>query len=179
MNVPHLVAPTVAVHASYLDALAEFGPEPPYATLSMDGLAAPDAFARFVRQLIDDALPDSHRPPGRVPSTVLWWAEGSEYLGQVVIRHTLDTEYLAVYGGHIGYDVRPSVRRQGHATRMLAAALPVAAALGIDPALVTCDATNVASRRVIERNGGMFSDQRDAKLRYWVPTQPRHAAAGH
>ena len=39
---------------------------------------------------------------------------------------------------------------------MLAAALPLAAALGIDPARVDCDADNVASRRVIEKNGGVL-----------------------
>ena len=53
---------------------------------------------------------------------------------------------------------------------MLAAALPVAAALSIDPALVTCDDTNVASRKVIEANGGVLEDQRGVKLRYWIPT---------
>jgi predicted acetyltransferase len=79
---------------------------------------------------------------------------------------------LLDYGGHIGYVVRPSVRRQGHATAMLAAALPVAASLGIDPVLVTCDHDNLGSRRVIEANGGVFEDQRDEKLRYWLPTRP-------
>ena len=53
---------------------------------------------------------------------------------------------------------------------MLAAALPVAASLGIDPALVTCDNINLGSRKVIEANGGVFQDQRGVKLRYWVPT---------
>jgi len=66
--------------------------------------------------------------------------------------------------------VRRSARRQGHATAMLAAALPVAASLGIDPALVTCDDTNLGSRKVIEGNGGMLEDQRGVKLRFWVPT---------
>ena len=40
----------------------------------------------------------------------------------------------------------------GHATAMLAAALPVARSLGIDPALLTCDDDNIASRKVIEAN---------------------------
>jgi Predicted acetyltransferase len=53
---------------------------------------------------------------------------------------------------------------------MLAAARPFARDLGIDPALLTCDDTNVASRRVIESNGGVFEDQREDKLRFWVPT---------
>jgi predicted acetyltransferase len=53
---------------------------------------------------------------------------------------------------------------------MLRAALPVARGLGIASALVTCDATNAASRRVIEANGGVFEDRRGDKLRFWVPT---------
>jgi predicted acetyltransferase len=73
-------------------------------------------------------------------------------------------------GGHIGYDIRPSARRRGHATAMLAAALPVARSLGIGPALLTCDEDNTASRRVIEANGGVVEDKRGGKLRYWIPT---------
>jgi len=107
----------------------------------------------------------------------LWWVEaGPEapeptYLGGIRIRHHL-TDYLREVGGHIGYDVRPSRRREGHATRMLRAALPHAYALGITPALITCDTDNVASRRVIEANGGVLEDQRGEKLRFWVPTGP-------
>jgi predicted acetyltransferase len=74
-------------------------------------------------------------------------------------------------GGHIGYDVRPSARRQGHATAMLAAALPIAAGLGIDPALITCDVDNRASRRVIERAGGALVSQSPRTLRFHVPTR--------
>jgi predicted acetyltransferase len=53
---------------------------------------------------------------------------------------------------------------------MLARALPVAAALGIDEVLITCDEDNTGSRKVIESNGGRFDDQRGIKLRFWVPT---------
>jgi predicted acetyltransferase len=53
----------------------------------------------------------------------------------------------------------------------LAQSLDLAAGLGVDPALVTCDDTNVASRRVIEKNGGVLEDVRDGKLRFWVPTR--------
>ena len=54
---------------------------------------------------------------------------------------------------------------------MLAAVLVEAHAMGIDPALVTCDADNVASRKVIEANGGVLEDRRGHKLRFWVPTR--------
>ena len=74
-------------------------------------------------------------------------------------------------GGHIGYDVRPSARRRGHATAMLRGALIVARGLGIESALVTCSVDNVGSRTVIERNGGVLEDERAGKLRFWVPTR--------
>ena len=105
-----------------------------------------------------------------MPQTVLWWAAGGEYLGRINIRHRLN-EGLLVRGGHIGYEVRPSARGRGHATAMLAAALPLAAALGIDPAHVDCDADNVASRRVIEKNGGRLEREEDGSLYYLVPTR--------
>ena len=69
--------------------------------------------------------------------------------------------------------MRPSARRKGYATAMLAESLPIAAELGIDPALVTCDTDNDASRKVIEACGGELEDERNGKLRYWVPTQLR------
>jgi predicted acetyltransferase len=55
---------------------------------------------------------------------------------------------------------------------MLAAVLPEASRLGIDPALVTCDITNVASRRVIGKNGGVLEDVSGGKMRFWVGTGP-------
>lgn len=94
------------------------------------------------------------------------------YAGRLSIRHRLN-DRLRVIGGHIGYDVRPSARRRGHATAMLRVALPLARELGIESALVTCDTDNVASRKVIEAAGGVLADQRSGKLRFWVPTAVR------
>jgi predicted acetyltransferase len=139
--------------------LARFGPS----------WGTADGFAQYVQQVLDQALADAARPAHHVPSTTLWWVDGDEYLGRIAIRHRL-TAALLQTGGHIGYDVRASVRRRGHATAMLAAALPIARRMGIDPALITCDVTNVASRLVIEHNGGQFEDERDGKLRFWAPT---------
>ena len=56
---------------------------------------------------------------------------------------------------------------------MLRAALPVAARLGIDPALVTCDVANIASRKVIEANGGRLCHTEDGTMRFRVPTTSR------
>jgi predicted acetyltransferase len=179
---PALLPPTVDVHRSFLVAMAEFQAEGRGATgdETMIGReireyagrwANPDVFAGYVTALRADALDETLRPAHFVPATTLWWVEGGEYLGRLAIRHRL-TAFLLEKGGHIGYDVRSSARRRGHATAMLRAALPVAHGLGIGSALVTCDVDNVGSRKVIEANGGVFEDERAGKLRFWVPTAP-------
>ncbi len=126
-------------------------------------------FAAYVDRTLRETV--EPRQAGFVRQTVWWWTEGTEHIGRISVRHEL-TDLLRELGGHIGYDVRRSRRREGHATRMLAAVLPAAAGLGIDPALVTCDVDNVGSRRVIEASGGALEDQRGTRLRYWVPTTP-------
>jgi predicted acetyltransferase len=174
--------PTVRVRRSFLAAMAEFrgegrGSGPDQTMIGKEirqfgtTWSSPDGFTGYVEALRAEALEDSPRPDGYVPSTTMWWVEDEEYLGRIAIRHRL-TPYLREAGGHIGYDVRPSARRRGHATAMLRAALPIAHGLGIASALVTCDVDNIGSRKVIERNGGVFEDQRGGKLRFWVPTGP-------
>jgi predicted acetyltransferase len=178
--VAELVEPGAGVHASFLAAMDEFVREgrgaPADDTMIGQEIrqfgacwAAPGAFGAYVGWLRGQARPEAPRPAGYVASTTLWWVSGTEYLGRVAIRHEL-TPRLREHGGHIGYDVRPSARRQGHATAMLAAALPVARRLGIDPALIMCEQDNTGSKKVIEANGGVYADKRGTKLRYWVPT---------
>ena len=132
--------------------------------------ATPAGFERFVAYLLAQRLEETPRPPGFVPTTVLWWLDGDEYLGRLNIRHRLAPGRAGERNGHIGYDVRPSARRKGHATAMLAAARPIAAAVGLSRVLITCDDDNEASRRTIERNGGVPADRRDEKLRFWLST---------
>ncbi len=134
--------------------------------------ATPAGFLRYLAELCGQEREDWPRPEGYVPATTLWWVDGTEYLGRVSIRHRLNPRLLEV-SGHIGYDVRPSARRRGHATAMLRAALPVAAALGIDPVLVTCDAGNIGSLKVIEANGGKLENRRGTKLRFWIQAVAR------
>jgi predicted acetyltransferase len=124
----------------------------------------------YVENLLADVRRYAPRPAGHVPSTHLWWVDGDTYLGRVQIRHQLSTLFLRHEGGHIGYHVVEPYRRRGHGAAMLAAALPVALDLGLECVLITCDVTNVGSRKVIEANGGLFQDEREGKLRYWVPT---------
>ncbi len=177
---PELTAPVARVRLSFLAAIQEFltegrGHASDRTMLGRETQkygatwSTPAGFAAYVEAIKADALPETPRPEGIVASTTLWYVDGDEYLGRLSIRHQL-TEFLFEQGGHIGYDVRPSARRRGHATAMLKAALPITHALGIDSALVTCDVDNAASRKVIEASGGVLEDERVGKLRFWVPT---------
>ncbi|HET7685601.1 MAG TPA: GNAT family N-acetyltransferase [Candidatus Limnocylindria bacterium] len=177
---PCLAPPSGELHASYLEALDEFRAEGRLgpgdstglaheAREGISGLDDPEGFAAYVAGLRGRALPETPRPSGWVPETILWFSDGPTFIGRLSIRHRL-TDSLRETGGHIGYDVRPSARRRGHGTEMLRQARPIARQLGIDPALVTCDVDNIGSRKVIEANGGRLEDVRHGKRRYWVPT---------
>jgi len=77
-------------------------------------------------------------------------------------------------GGHIGYDIRPSKRKQGYGNKILELALPKTKELGIHKALLTCDEPNTGSQKIIERNGGVLENVVDnpetgiRKMRFWI-----------
>ncbi|WBQ06989.1 GNAT family N-acetyltransferase [Kribbella sp. CA-293567] len=178
---PILVEPTVVVHRSFLQAWDELaaddvrwmGARGFRQEWAREQLEDPGEFARMVEAIRADADESVPPPPDLVHETTLWFVDdGTEWLGRLSIRHAL-TPALEELGGHIGYFVRPSARGRGHATRMLAQSLPIAARLGIDPALLTCDTGNEASRKVILAAGGEQEDERHGKLRFWVATQVR------
>jgi len=110
----------------------------------------------------------------RVPSTYYWIAAGDggeddELVGFLHLRHSLN-EWLFEQGGHIGYSIKPSARRRGHAVAALRLGVRAAAGVGLERVLVTCETANEASRRTIEAGGGVFEDERGGKLRYWITT---------
>ncbi|MDQ1914466.1 GNAT family N-acetyltransferase [Paenibacillus sp. GD4] len=113
---------------------------------------------------------------GLVPHSTYWLIDDdNQVVGVVNIRHRLN-EKLLLRGGNIGYGIRPSARRKGHATRILSLALGITKAMGLDRALVTCDRSNEASARTIVKNGGKLDseyveDNGNVVLRFWIDLQ--------
>ena len=114
----------------------------------------------------------------RLPGRVFWIWDG-EFCGSINLRFVPGTLDLPTHvSGHVGYAVVPWKWRRGYATRALALLLPLAHELGLPRVLVTCDTGNVASRRVIEANGGIAAGERTAldhpsghTLLFWVGTE--------
>ena len=106
---------------------------------------------------------------GYVPSTLLVAKRRKDerVVGMINIRHTLN-DYLLKCGGNIGYSVRPTERGKGYGKKMLSLSLPYLKALGNNRALVTCNVTNEASRRIITSNNGVYENTIDGIERYWI-----------
>lgn len=92
----------------------------------------------------------------RLPGYRRWLWDG-EFCGAIGLRWQPGTPALPpTCLGHIGYSVVPWKRGRGYATRALGLLLPEARREGLPYVELTTDAANVASRRVIEANGGVL-----------------------
>ena len=157
MKNPRLVKPSVEYMGSYIAACREYAE----AGLEVyDDFHGENPTPELIKNLLLRYENESRGiglPEGWVPSSTFWLVDEDEYIGAGNIRYAL-TEQLKKFGGHIGYEIRPSKWEHGYGTLQLKLLLSESAKLGIRNALVTCSAENVASARVIEKNGGLRID---------------------
>ena len=110
---------------------------------------------------------------GLVPDSTFFCLDEERNLivGAVNIRHYLN-ESLLLNGGHIGDGIRPSERRKGIATKMIALALDECRKLGLEKVLMVCDKENVGSAKSIQKNGGILENEVEVdgvvEQRYWI-----------
>ena len=172
-----LVAPSLRHARSYVAALREEFRRGAQERVSERRIRQIEAdFARYIAAITDQSgslrLPTGEVVP-KVPFSVLWLVDGDEFIGEASIRHELNP-YLLKEGGHVGYGIRPSRRRQGYGRLILALALEECRLRGIERVLVTCLEDNIASARIIEANGGTLENVIDDPAgrgplrRYWI-----------
>jgi predicted acetyltransferase len=166
-HILYLIEPTTTWQAAFLEMAAEF-----VAAEDLRYQAAITDFAGYLQHLQQFAQ-GTDLPPGIVREMAYWGVDGATIVGCVRLRHQLNPA-LEQIGGHIGYEVRPSKRRQGYGTQLLALTLERARQHQLTKVLITCDTDNIGSARVIEKNGGQLFDQgmiegRDTLIsRYWI-----------
>ena len=148
-----LVVPDEEYLQSYAEAYREYI-ENGVSTYSFTDPSSCDIFAKF-----DDYRNERNLRPDRVGEDKYWLVddERAYFIGEIAIRHRLN-DALLERGGHIGYGIRFSEWNRGYGTKMLAMALEKAKELRISPVLITCNDDNLASARVMEKNGFTLAD---------------------
>lgn len=167
----YLIKPSVDLKKEYLSFYHEWldsGEEMVPWVIEKD----PSNFKQMVQSLLDNEK-GVNLAEGWVPDSTYWLVNHDRRIvGAVNIRHQL-TERLLNSGGHIGYGIRPSDRRKGYATKLLALSLEKAKELGLNKVLVVCDKTNLGSLKVIVNNVGtpdsdFIEDNGNTIKRFWI-----------
>jgi len=165
-----LSSPVEQYKASFLEGLQELHAEGIMEYYDFQSVS--ENFAGFLQRLRDEE-DRAKIPAHRVPASQFWLIDNGEYIGTFNLRHELN-EWLYTFGGHIGYRIRPSKRRRGYGKEILCLGLEKARERGLRRVLVTCDETNIGSKKIIEANGGVFENavtEEGAsvkRLRYWI-----------
>lgn len=120
---------------------------------------------RFIREQVDREAsgPPIIMPDGstvkRLPGYVRWMWDG-EFCGSIGFRWQPGTTDLPPYClGHIGYSVVPWKQNRGYATRALEMLLHDVRQERLPFVEIVAARSNVASRRVIEKNGGILVER--------------------
>lgn len=171
MNRLKLVLPTPEYKEKLMDYKREFIENGD----SMDGAAGlnnAETFEEWYSAFLDNLKEETVRK-GLVPATTYMAisTDNGCLIGMIDIRHRLN-DYLLNYGGHIGYSIRKSERKQGYATEMLALVLKECAKLNIKKVLITCDKENIASVKTMINNGAKLENEipegNRITQRYWI-----------
>lgn len=170
-----LVLPCLQYKESFLEAWQELIDDPSTSyVFASDGDTIEEVARDFDAFLFreQERMKGNMLPEGFVPQTHFWLIDKSEVIGEVSMRHKLN-EHLRMYGGHIGYAIRPSKRKMGYGKEMLRLALLEAKKLDISKVLITCDEDNIGSQKIIQANGGVLEDSipnhgHPNKMRWWI-----------
>lgn len=114
-------------------------------------------------------------PKGMVSNTTYWLQDDctNRILGAVNIRHSLNSFFMKSFG-NIGYGIRPDERNKGYGFLTLKLSLNECKKIGLSRVLLGCYKDNIASSRIIIKNGGKleseFIEPETHKViqKYWI-----------
>ncbi len=129
-------------------------------------------YEKYVKKL-QNQQEGNELPEGWAPSHTLFLIDNDDIKGVIRIRMNLASEYLKKFIGHIGYDIKPSERGKGYGLEILRQGLVKAKELGLLEVLILCSEENIASRKIIEENGGIYEStindpDGESLKRYWI-----------
>lgn len=161
-----LEMPSMTYWDSYFQSYDEIDHEGCVKGMDWDGSSDPCIYIQDAQD-----MRDGNNLDGLVPATNFWIMFGDEYVGRMSIRHELN-EWLRNYGGHVGYEIKTSARKNGYATKAMKLAVDYCKdVLGLNELLVTCADNNIPSIKIIENIGGVLieskNDQEGRLSRYY------------
>ena len=166
-----LIKPSKKYGQSWKSALREFEAEKRHGFWNVQ--KKPDDLDEYMK-LTEDHARGKNLPDHWVQASTFWLIDGNEFVGHINVRHELN-EKLKLVGGHIGYAIRPTARNKGYGSKILEMVLEKVKKMPLKKVLLTCDDSNIASRKIIEKNGGKLQDlvevDGEKVRRYWIETE--------
>lgn len=172
MNTIKLLLPNKKYKQSYENLLLSAQKEGDYKELGNALIKENETFDDMLRRLENRRIGKNINLRD-VPATIFWIISNNEIVGTIDLRHELNNDYFERLG-YIAYYIKPEERNKGYATKALLLALKKYYNKNIDKILITCFSDNVASSKVIEKNGGILECKYFDKLtnkyisRYWI-----------
>jgi predicted acetyltransferase len=167
-----LVAPSMEYIQSYFEELAERHVDAGFT--EENGYTKPDIkyAEKSIQELIeyskDRAKGINLKSLHRHKTHMYWLIYNGEYIGRSwIVPHKIPESIYQ--DGNISYDIRKSKRNNGHGNKILELSLQQAKVLGLHEALLICDTENTYSKRIIEKNKGVFEKEvtgKDGKTQF-------------
>lgn len=98
---------------------------------------------------------------GQLPTSEYELFDGETKFGFIQIRHKPShaKEVPPNMASHIYYEIYPLYRGKGYGKQILKLGLDEAKKIGLKEVLLTCYEDNIASKKIIEANGGVLAEE--------------------
>ena len=149
-----MVRPTLEMKQEALEFKQEFFDNGETVINGSEMLDNMDSYEEWLTSIKDNQSVDTVNPNWVVTDTFFTVDGNNRIVGIIDLRHTLN-DFLKDFGNS-GYSVRPSERRKGYATKMLAMIKDVAKEAGLSRLQMSVERDNESSIKTIVNNGGVY-----------------------